>query len=463
MKCKFCLAELEDNATVCPLCGKDLTEETPVEETAEETPAKGKGKTWKIVLAAVGGVVLAAALTLAVLLGMGIKLKSISAFFGFTKADIYYKSNYSVSDKKMAKRANTVIAKLGDQTLTNEQLQVFYWVAAKEYVRQYQEALYYNQSVELGFDQTKPLDGQVRDPKTGQTWQQYFLETALQQWERYACLCQLAKDAGYVLTKELQQELDNYEATMTPIAEQYGYADVEAYIDGEISKGSSAAAHRHYFEMQYTALGYLETLDKQLVPTEQELEAFYAAHEEDFQKNGCGKDDGKFYDVRHIYITINGTTSQLEDGTYGYTEEQWEECRVRAQKMLDDFLANDPTEEKFAELAKEYSEDPGSATDGGLYSYLTKDTDFIPEFKAWYMSESRKLGDTGLVKNTGSVEKGYHIMYFSGSKEIWRDEAETGVLDEKMEKLLGEASAKYPMDVNYKKLVLGQAELIPQQ
>ena len=49
MKCKFCFAEVDDDVTVCPICGKALeeTEETPVEETveipaaeAEETPVE---------------------------------------------------------------------------------------------------------------------------------------------------------------------------------------------------------------------------------------------------------------------------------------------------------------------------------------------------------------------------------------------------------------------------------------
>ena len=44
MKCKFCLAEIEDNVTVCPLCGKELTEaeETPVEEVAAACPKVSK-------------------------------------------------------------------------------------------------------------------------------------------------------------------------------------------------------------------------------------------------------------------------------------------------------------------------------------------------------------------------------------------------------------------------------------
>ena len=40
MKCKFCLAEIEEDVTVCPLCGKELTEaeEVPAEEVAADEP-----------------------------------------------------------------------------------------------------------------------------------------------------------------------------------------------------------------------------------------------------------------------------------------------------------------------------------------------------------------------------------------------------------------------------------------
>lgn len=365
-----------------------------------------------------------------------------------TKVDILYKNNYTVSDEKMEKNADTVIAKVGDQTLTNEQLQVYYWMAVREYVSQYNAALSYGQTVELGFDPAQPLHKQTYDAKTGETWQQYFLEIALSNWQKYAALVQRSKDDGYVLSEEYQNYLDTFDEQMTIAAMEAGYADAEAMIDAEISKGSSASGYYEYTRLEHTALGYLNTLEA----TEQELEDYYKAHEADMKANGFGKDAGKFYDVRHIFVVLGDYKGE-------YTDAQWEECRAKAQKILDDFLANDPTEEKFAELAKKHSEDPGSASDGGLYPRLTKDTAFIPEFKDWYIDESRKPGDTGIVKNTGSSKVGYHIMYFSDSREIWKDEAETWVLNEKMTKLLEDGKVKYPMTVEYKKIALGSADL----
>lgn len=481
MKCKFCFAELNEDVTVCPICGKALeeTEETPVEETveipaeeteetpveeiaeeteeapvAEEVPAKKKSKTLLVVLAALGGLVLAAALVIAVLYGMGYKLSNIGAFLGLKEAGLDYKSNYSVSDKKVEKRADEVIAKVGDQTLTNEQLQVYYWLTVQDYVAQYEYAISMGAETELGFDLKKPLSEQVYDLKTGKTFEQFFLENALESWRRYASFVQLSQDANYEQTKDIQDFLDNYEEDFEAAAKEEGFADAEALVDEKVSKGSSADAYYHYVRTQYTALGYLQSKETEMAPTDKELEDYYAAHKDELTDAGYGKDAGKYYDVRHIFVTVQG-----EMGKNGYTDAQWEECRAKAQKLLDDFLANEPTEEKFAELAIKNSEDPGSATNGGLYSYLTKNYGFIKEFEDWYVDESRKPGDTGIVKNTGSSKVGYHVMYFSGSRDIWKDQAETMVLSEKVGELLEETTAKYPMTVNYKKIVLGKADL----
>ena len=453
MKCKFCMAELEDDVTICPACGNDLeAQEEAVEETAEK---KGKLPKWlKITLASVGGVVLAGVLTFAVLYGMGIKWHTISAFLGFTDADINYKDSYSVSDAKVDKNANKVVAKLGNQTLTNGELQVYYWMT----VRDFAAKNYYGLSA-LGLDIAKPLHNQIYDEATGKTWQKYFMETALESWCRYAGLVQMSQDAGFVLPQEWQDYLNSYKTDMGTIAVQSGYADAEAFIDDLVSKGSSVDTYYNYFCTQNTALAYLQSQEEKIAPTLAELEAYYAANEKTFQNKGYGKDAGKYYNVRHIFITVEGEMSEIEEGKLGYTEAQWEACRAKAQKMLDDFLANEPTEAKFAELAKAHSEDPGSAEDGGLYPDLTKNYGFIKEFEDWYVDESRKPGDTGIVKNTGSMKVGYHIMYFSSSREIWKDHAEIGVLEEWVNKMLDEAKLKYPVTIDYKKIVLGTADI----
>ena len=100
-----------------------------------------------------------------------------------------------------------------------------------------------------------------------------------------------------------------------------------------------------------------------------------------------------------------------------------------------------------------------SAENGGLYSRLTKDYGFIKDFESWYTDESRKPGDTGLVKNTESSVQGYHIMYFVGSYPIWEYEAKASLLTENTNKVIEEGQTKWPMVVNYKNIVLGEVDL----
>lgn len=454
MNCKHCNAELNENAKFCPECGKKV--KLPLADDLTECE-KQKPALWKIITASVAGVVLVAVLVLAILgPGMGIiKLDRIPAFLGFTEAGLDYKDSYSVSDAKAEKQADVVIATMGNQTLTNGELQAYYWLGVYDFVNQY--SYYLSQ---FGLDLTKPFAEQIYDEKTGMTFQQFFLENALESWRRYASLAQMAEDAGYVLTDDIKEYLADFNNQMQLNAEEAGYTDVEEYMDKEFFPGSSLAAYYSYTYKTYMALGYFDSLYAGMMPTDAEIEDYYTANEATLVGKGIGKDAGDYYNVRHILIEIEGESTKDENGATVYTDAQWAACREKAQKLLDEFLAGEKVdEEAFGELAKKHSKDPGSAESGGLYTDLTKDTNFIEGFKNWYLEEGRKAGDTGLVQNTQSTVQGYHIMYFCQSNPIWEYEVRTLLLSENTSKLLEEAENRWPMEVNYKKLVLGEVDL----
>ncbi len=463
MVCKFCFAELEDDVTVCPQCGKELSEETPqepVEETvteiseemteemaeeATEQPVQ-KPKVWKIVLAAVGGLVLLAALVGAVLYGLGIELK-------LPENDVFRKDSYTMEDAKVEEKVDTVVATFGDQKLTNGELQAYYWMSVYDFLNQYG---YYASM--MGLDLSKPLDQLVYDEETGMTYQQAFLEDALESWRQYAMLVQSAKENGFALNEEQEKMVEAFRTDLQETARTNGYTDMQEFIDKEFFPGSSEEAYLKYNEFGFTALCYYDSL----TPTRDELEAYYTAHESEFAEKGFAKENGDYYDVRHILVAIEGGT-EGEDGVITYSDAEWEACRAKAQKMLDDFLGGETVNETvFADLAAKNSADPGSASSGGLYEKLTKDTNFIEGFKNWYLEEGRKAGDTGLVKNTESSTQGYHIMYFCGNGPIWEFETETAMLKERVNNVYEQAEQKWSMKVDYKKIALGHVELLAQ-
>ena len=152
--------------------------------------------------------------------------------------------------------------------------------------------------------------------------------------------------------------------------------------------------------------------------------------------------------VRHILVAFpedeeTGETKELttsEKATY----------KAKAQEILDEYLKN-PTEENFANLAKEKTEDPGSKDNGGLYEDLNADTSFVEPFKDWYLDASRKAGDTGIIE----TDYGYHVMYYSKATGVtWSENVKSMILSEAIEKLYAENVDVITNSINVNSLAL---------
>ena len=493
MKCKYCQAELEEGILICPACGKEQEAETelqnPVEETAEEViteeveteavaaeaePAQikegVKATPGKIALAIAAGVVVLALLVALVVSGIdGDIFKKSETAADPTNAtvstdavetvtegtippdgnpdDVTCKGSYSVTDEELNAAVDTVVAKLGDEELTIAELQVYYWEAIYAFANNYG-----TYAAQLGLDPTGSMDRQLcAVGDISMTWQQYFLDYALNTWHTHTAVALAGKDAGYELEEIYQEELDNLPIQIAEMISYYGLTSEEEWIREYLGPGCTVADYMDYVKTYYLGYGYLDKVEKDMVFTADEVEAYYAANEELYAQNGLTKDAGKTYNVRHILLKPSENAETGEDGYPLYTEEEWTACEAKAQQMLDAWKANDATEDSFAALAMEKSEDPGSNYLGGLYENLTMETNFVPTFKEWYLDESRQVGDTGLVKSP----HGYHIMYFSGSEDIWYATAEADLISEQVSAVLPAAKEKYAIEIDYSAIKLG--------
>ena len=426
----FCDAQMEEMAEIAKEAAEEATAvEAAVEEAApaEKAPAK-KPKIWMIVLAAVGALAL-----LAVLAG--------AVFFGLNAVGTKAKS-YTVSDAKALKAKETVVATMGDMELTNNQLQVYYWQVANEFYNTYG---YYGL---VDFEQ--PLSQQFYDEASGTTWQMYFLETALTSWSRYAALCQYAQEQGFVMDQEMQDYVDGIPEQLDAMALTYGYATAAEMLQADMSIACDETGYMDYLHTSIYASQYLDSIYDSVAPTMEEMEAYYKANEAALNEQNIVDDGSIYVDVRHILIKPEGGTTG-EDGSVTYSDEEWEACRAEAQELLDKWQQESGTEEGFANFAMQYTEDPGSMSTGGLYTdvYLGQ---MVAPFEDWCFDASRKYGDTGLVKSV----YGYHIMYFVDSREIWVGQVSDTIIYERTMELVNEAVAKWSLDVDYKKIVLGE-------
>ena len=121
-------------------------------------------------------------------------------------------------------------------------------------------------------------------------------------------------------------------------------------------------------------------------------------------------------DVRHILVA-----AEQDEGADEPTEEQYDAARAEAEDLLAQWEAGDATEDSFAALAGEHSADTSSAQNGGLITGINEDSGYVDTFTEWALDPARKPGDTGIVQNTGSSIKGWHIMYYVGENDpAWK-------------------------------------------
>lgn len=556
MFCKYCGIELEEGVTVCPSCGKDNAEPVvPPKKKKEKKKISGKN-------AIVICLVLVAAAVLIALVMYG-----LSGGFTPKSNDIFFKDSYTVETSKVPGKMDDVVATMGSHQLTNAQLQVYYWAEIYSFLDYYGYYIHY-----FGLDTAKPMDEQIMDEDTGMTWQQYFLEQALNSWQRYMVLCDHAAEAGFEMDEESKEYLTNLRASMEEAMAETDYETLDEMLQAEYGSGCTFADYEAYLQDYYTANLYFSDLYDRQEVTAEELETYFKENEDTLKNSyGVTKDSGKLVDylyilvspeggtksedgktityseqeweaakkkaqdifdrwlsgektkdsfagladeladdkavsgdlaenktkysqatvdIRHILIIPEGGTKSEDGKTTTYSEEEWEAARVKAQKLLDDWIASGATEEAFAELANKHSDDKnGKVTDGGIYTNVKKDS-MVAEFDAWIFADDRAYGDNGIVKTQFGyhlmffvhadreadnwvheegrqagdhtlvkTDAGYQILYFVDAEEGWIRYCDSGVRSEKSSAELKSWIADTNMDVRYKTIALAEHTL----
>lgn len=145
------------------------------------------------------------------------------------------------------------------------------------------------------------------------------------------------------------------------------------------------------------------------------------------------RNDDYTVNVRHILLS----TEEAQDDAAKAT------VKKNAEDILNQWKSGDKTEDSFAALATEKTEDTGSKDNGGLYENVIRGK-MVEEFDAWCFDEARKPGDTDIVE----TEYGYHIMYFvkKSDEPYWKTsvkEAKASAdADAKLEELVKEEAYK---------------------
>lgn len=397
--------------------------------------------------------------------------------------DVTCKGSYT-SDRL---EPDTVIATAGDCTLTAEQLQVWYWLSAAQYAQGTHDA---------APDFSRPLDTQACPiDDSVNSWQQYFLQQALNAWHSAAALELQSRELPLAIEEAYQPNLDNYAKYMTdmPAAEfLYGYDPMytpntlhEAYLQDLPDTLKALAEQKGYASLQDMATtvfgtsadvltevvrlynysyAYFTTLGYDVECTEEDVLAYLETADGYDQK-------GYTVDIRHILLipevpeepplpawkakTTEPTEPKEtvvveEDGTVQCSEELWTMCMERAEAMLKAWKEDRRSSgASFSQLAANHSADVGSALNGGIYRNVQKGQ-MMEQIDTWCFDPDRQSGDTYIFRSP----YGCHMLYFTGKNENAFTQAKADLTAQKMAALAESPRAQYPAKIDYSAISL---------
>lgn len=465
MNCKNCQTELEEGVTLCPNCGAENAEPAvnaePVETAAAAEPEKtglSAGKIALLVVLAVAAIAVVVSLVLGgnkTPAGTADPTGTVAATTpsGTTPAptipadgnpdDVTCKGSYTVSNEELAAAAAQIVGTVGGDHLTNEVLQTYYWIQVTDFLNEY-----YAYAAMFGLNLAQPLDTQ-KSMDGVMTWQQYFLDCALQNWYQYHAMSMEAKAAGFVLDDTYTQYLDTLPMNLEQTANSGGYSSVTAMLQAEMGPGTTLEGYMSYMRDYYLGYMYYISVMNNVELSDAEIEAYFDQYADAYRENGLEKTDDCYVDVRHILVMPTSAS-----GASTYTEEEWAAAEQRANELLNQWLSGAATEESFAAMAGEYTMDPGSTNTGGLYENVYKGQ-MVEPFENWCFDAARQTGDYGIVR----TDYGYHIMYFVRSTPIWYMTAREDMLVEKGNAFVKEILEKHPAEFDYSAIVLGHMDL----
>ena len=506
-KCHYCGEEFDEELTVCPACGKEQPENVPVpgeaeaspdtaqeaaaevavpveaaQNASESTPAadaqsapeaapvkKGVASASAIALGAAIVLLLAAILAVLILNGKdtavqpeALASEAATQTAESTEAaetteatipadgnpdDVTCKGSYTVSDEEVKAANGEAVATAGDSTLTNGQLQILYWRSVQNFYAQYGTYAQY-----FGMDHTQSMDTQVCGVADGLTWEQYFLQDALNNWTIFEAVAQQAREAGFQMSDENREQMNTMEEGLLETATNNGFTDITAMIARNFGAGATLEDYKSFWEMYFLSSDYYNEITGSFAPTTEEIAEYFNTHEAEYADNGLDKTTSSV-DVRHILILPEGATIETVT-TEEFSDEAWAAGEQKAQEILDQWLSGDKTEDSFATLANENSADTGSNTNGGLYSGVTEGQ-MVEAFNDWCFDSSRQVGDYGIVK----TQYGYHIMYFCGSQLLWESQAESDLLAQLSNDFINNAVEAADVKIDYSAIKLGFVDM----
>ena len=329
---------------------------------------------------------------------------------------LYVGISQTVSNSGIREKSTTAMT-VGDRKVSNAELNYFYIDSINKFYSQ-------NGSYAglLGLDVTAPLDEQVIDAETGETWADYFLESAKSTATSVYTMAAAAEAEGFTLSETDAASAETTMQYMQMYATLYGYSSTKDYLKAMYGSGATEEGYREYLETSLLADTYYAAYGESLTYEDADLRA---AEAENF-------DAYSSFTYNYYYLSTSkflegGTTD--ENGSTTYSDEEKAASVAAAEEAAKALTAEEIVSVKDFDAAiaglsiNAESETTVSSTlyEDTLYSSIS--TTLVD----WITDDSRQLGDKTYIANTSTstdedgnettTVNGYYVLFFQGVNE----------------------------------------------
>ena len=324
-------------------------------------------------------------------------LLAIAAYVGISQ----YIRTSGVNENK------TIALTVGDTQLNNTELTDFCMDSVTNCYSQTG-----NDAAIFGLDVTKPLNQQVMDPETGETWADYFVNTAKTNATSVYALYGAAVKEGFTMPEAQQNSVDSTISTLELYSTIYGYKDANQYLKAIYGSGASLESYRSYLEKTMLASAYQTAYADSLTFTDADLRAAEADNYNKYSSYAYN-----YYNLPVSKFLEGGTTD--ENGNTTYSDEEKAAAQQKAEAAAKSLTGEEITtaqalDAAIAALSINADNDTAMSTRYDDQSY----TGINSTIAQWLSDSSRKEGDiTYLANSTTDADgketiNGYYVVRF---------------------------------------------------
>ncbi len=357
------------------------------------------------------------------------KLKNASIIFivvmlvvALTAATILIVRAYTNSG---IREKGTIAAIAGDHELNSVEFNYFYLDYVNSYYKELQNV--YGDAANLylmmmGLDPTQPLDSQIIDQETGETWAEAFQKEAMEKAKNTYALYDKAMSENFTMSEDDQIVLEYTLEQLEVHTLIYGFRNPNDFLRAAYGPGANENSYTEYCTISSIANAYYAAKSDSLVYENDVIRTYDEEHPLDFTTF-----DYAVYYVSYLDYVEGG--SEDENGELVYTADEKAKGLEKAEevaKLLSTAKNIDDLEKAIQNL--EVNADNASAG-------TTKNEDIFytslpQQFQQWLSDEERAENDITMIPyavtstdedgNETSVVDGYHVVVYQGRNENLR-------------------------------------------